>query len=125
MAETLLQEAALQPYIHDCQITVHEGRHTYHYHVFFKRHCRLHTNTMLSDGDDHFRGDVAIMRIGSRTGIMNMRGRDSAMADYIITRVSWRLNCRGGLKLPRFMNLLKPVNTYHCHYLRGAHVIVL
>ncbi|KAF8125874.1 hypothetical protein EV363DRAFT_1175335 [Boletus edulis] len=86
MAETLLQEAALQPYIHDCQVTVCEGRHTYHYHVFFKCHCCLRTNTMLSDGDDHFQGDVAIMRVGSWTGVVNMHGRDSAIADYIIAQ---------------------------------------
>ena len=86
MAETLLQEAALQPYIHDCQITVYEGRHTYQYCVFFKRHCRLRTNTLLSGADDGFRGDIAIMRIGSRTRVMNMRARDSAITDYIITQ---------------------------------------
>jgi hypothetical protein len=55
MAEILLQEAALQPYIHDCQITIYEGRHTYQYCVFFKRHCCRHTNTLLSGADNDFR----------------------------------------------------------------------
>jgi hypothetical protein len=55
MAEILLQEAALQPYIHDCQITIYEGRHTYQYCVFFKRHCCRHTNTLLSSADNDFR----------------------------------------------------------------------
>ena len=36
VAETLLQGAVLQPYIHNCQVIVYEGRHTYQYCVFFK-----------------------------------------------------------------------------------------
>ncbi|KAI6146004.1 hypothetical protein BKA82DRAFT_3925051, partial [Pisolithus tinctorius] len=58
--ETLFQEAALQPYVHNCQVTVHEGRSTYHYCVFFKRHCRLQENAILSKVDDPFRGDVIV-----------------------------------------------------------------
>ncbi|KAI6116971.1 hypothetical protein EDD17DRAFT_1416939, partial [Pisolithus thermaeus] len=56
VAESVLQDAALQPYVHNCQITVHEGRHTYHYCIFFKRHCRLRANPMLGK----FRGDVVV-----------------------------------------------------------------
>lgn len=85
MAEALLQEAALQPYIHNCQVTVVEGRHTYQYCVFFKRHCRLPANRLLNNIHE-FRGDVAIMRIGAQTRVVNMRGRDSVIADDIITR---------------------------------------
>ncbi|KAI6161401.1 hypothetical protein EDD17DRAFT_1458014, partial [Pisolithus thermaeus] len=86
VAEALLQEATLQPYIHNCQVTVHEGRHTYNYCVFFKRHCRLQVNALLS-GDGEFRGDVMVMRIGTRTRrVVNMRARDSVIADYIVNR---------------------------------------
>ncbi|KAI6108770.1 hypothetical protein EDD16DRAFT_1460282, partial [Pisolithus croceorrhizus] len=56
VVESVLQDAALQPYVHNCQITVHEGRRTYHYCIFFKQHCRLRANAML----DKFQGDVVI-----------------------------------------------------------------
>ena len=34
--ESMFEDAVLQPYIHDCLVTVHEGRHTYRFSVFFK-----------------------------------------------------------------------------------------
>ncbi|KAI6023615.1 hypothetical protein BKA83DRAFT_4262000 [Pisolithus microcarpus] len=113
VAEALLQEVALQPYIHNCQVTVHEGRHTYNYCVFFKRHCRLQVNALLRD--------VVVMRIGTQTcRVVNMRARDSVIADYIVTQVAQRLNRRGRSRLPRFIGLVKPLLAQHHHYLRSC-----
>ncbi|KAI6031057.1 hypothetical protein BKA83DRAFT_4035378, partial [Pisolithus microcarpus] len=87
IAESLLQDAPLQPYIHDCEVIVREGQHTYYYCVFFKRHCRLQTNALLSSMGSKFRGDVVVMRIGTRTrSVVNMRARDVVITDYIIPR---------------------------------------
>jgi hypothetical protein len=83
--EGLLNDAAVQPYVHNCFVTLHEGRHTYQFCIFFKRHCYLRVNTLLSSGDNVFRGDAAVARVGASAGsVVNMRGRDNALADFII-----------------------------------------
>ncbi|KAI6096405.1 hypothetical protein F5141DRAFT_964374, partial [Pisolithus sp. B1] len=82
-AESLFQEPCLQPYIHNCEVTIVEGRHTYRFHVFFKRHCRLRPNPLLSRDDNEFRGDAVVMRVGTRS-VVNMRPRDAALADYMM-----------------------------------------
>ncbi|KAG6371101.1 hypothetical protein JVT61DRAFT_10642 [Boletus reticuloceps] len=82
--ESLLQDARLQPYVHDCHVTVHEGRHTYCFRIFFKRHCRLLPNPILSGMDYQFRGDAVVVRIGGIASAVNMRGRDSVIADFMM-----------------------------------------
>lgn len=83
--ESLLQDATLQPYVHNCQVTVHEGRHTYKFCIFFKRHCRLQRNALLSGVGNHFRGDAVVMRVGvGPRSVVNMRARDVAVADYMM-----------------------------------------
>ena len=84
--ESLLQDFCLQPYIHNCEVSVVEGRHTYRFRVFFKRHCHLHLNPLLSGDISAFRGDAVVMRIGvgSRQAVVNMRSRDAAIADYVM-----------------------------------------
>ncbi|KAG1776431.1 hypothetical protein EV702DRAFT_971446, partial [Suillus placidus] len=62
--ESLFEEATVQPYIHNCFVTVHEGRHVYQFCIFFKRHLRLRANVLLSRDDHKFRGDAVVMRIG-------------------------------------------------------------
>ncbi|KAG2127271.1 uncharacterized protein EDB93DRAFT_1096597, partial [Suillus bovinus] len=56
------------PYVHNCVVTLHEGRHIYQFCVFFKRHCRLRTNPLLSSIDHILRGDAVVMRIGASVG---------------------------------------------------------
>lgn len=78
--ESVLDHARLQPYIHDCVVDISEGRHTYSYIIFFKRHRRLPLNCSLGS---LFRGDVVVMRLGTRNArVVNMRGRDSALVDF-------------------------------------------
>jgi hypothetical protein len=88
LAESVFSCAALQPYIHDVKVTLQEGPHNYCYRVFFKRHCRLSKNNSLTtlDPGSTFQGDAAVMRIGSKGDLVNMRDRDTINADYIIKR---------------------------------------
>ncbi|KAG1849479.1 hypothetical protein F4604DRAFT_1593403, partial [Suillus subluteus] len=84
--ESLMDCATVQPYVHNCGVTLHEGRHTYQFCVFFKRHRHLRTNQLLST-DHIFRGDAVVMRIGSSAGhVVNMRSRDNSLADFIMDR---------------------------------------
>ena len=84
--ESLLQDAVLQPYIHDCIIQVWEGRHLYRFRIFFKRHCHLPINRSLPELS--LRGDSVIMRVSRRNSlsVVNMRGRDSILSDYAIKK---------------------------------------
>ncbi|KAG2108147.1 hypothetical protein BD769DRAFT_1366007 [Suillus cothurnatus] len=83
--ESLLNDASVQPYVHNCFVTLHEGRCIYQFCIFFKRHCHLRINTLLSSGDNVFRGDAAITRVGTSAGsVVNMRARDNALADFIM-----------------------------------------
>lgn len=85
--ESLFQDVRLQSYIHNCLVTVHEGRHTYRFCVFFKRHCRLPRNLLLGIAENDFRGDVVVMRVGAVPQVVvNMRGRDVSIADYMMAK---------------------------------------
>ncbi|KAG1867182.1 hypothetical protein DFJ58DRAFT_654424 [Suillus subalutaceus] len=52
--ESLLQEATMQPYVHNCFVNVCEGRHIYRFCIFFKQHLHLRANVLLSSGDHKF-----------------------------------------------------------------------
>lgn len=85
----MLDEAILQPYVHDCVMNVSEGRHTYNFCIFFKRHCRLKANNLLMKklrSGGVFRGDVLVMRLGTRFGYVNMGGRDNIVSDWAVRR---------------------------------------
>ncbi|KAG1720021.1 hypothetical protein EDB19DRAFT_1647504, partial [Suillus lakei] len=85
--ESLFEEATVQPYVHNCFMTVREGRHIYQFCIFFKRHLRLRANVLLSRGDHKFQGNVVVMRIGvNNPSVVNMRSRDNGLADFIIHR---------------------------------------
>lgn len=43
-AESVLADSKIQPYVHDCMVIIREGKWTYRFRVFFKRHCRLRKN---------------------------------------------------------------------------------
>jgi hypothetical protein len=83
--ESLLQDAALQPYVHDCLVQLRNGNRVHHFIVFFKRHCRLGVNLslpfLLSDSAG-FRGDAVVMRVGVQGrhhSFVNMRSGDAAL----------------------------------------------
>jgi len=79
--------AVMQPYVHDCSVMVREGFNTYTFRVFFKRHMYLKINTTVrAHPSVIFRGDLVIMKEGSRYDFINMLGRDSVVADWLVSR---------------------------------------
>ena len=88
--ENHLSELQLQPYVHNCAVTIQEGRHTHCFMVFFKRHCRLQPNqcltTMVQGDATTIRGDVLIMRMGSKASYVNLRTGDAKRTDWLMRR---------------------------------------
>jgi hypothetical protein len=86
-AESVLDGARTQPYVHDCQLHVHQGRHVHSFRVFFKRHSLLPRNISVNvPGYATFRGDMVAMKMGKRYDYVNMSGRDVSVADWAISR---------------------------------------
>ena len=86
-AESMLEDAKIQPYVHDCIVNVIEGAHTYRFRVFYKRHARLRANNHLPMTDGvSMRGSMFVMRVAALepSSVVNMRGRDTVLADYFI-----------------------------------------
>ena len=85
--ESMLEDAKIQPYVHDCIMNMIEGAHTYRFHVFYKRHARLRANNHLPMTDGvSMRGSMFVMRVAALepSSVVNMRGRDTVLADYFI-----------------------------------------
>ena len=85
--ESVVGNTPVQPYVHDCVVTVIDGRRTHCYVVFFKRHRALPSNALISRlcYPFTFRGDIVVMRIGSRHGhVVNMRPGDAVMTNLVI-----------------------------------------
>ena len=85
--ESVVGNTPLQSYVHDCVVTVIDGRQSHRYVVFFKRHCALPSNGLISRlcCPFTFRGDIVVMRIGSRHGhVVNMRPGDAVVANLVI-----------------------------------------
>jgi len=99
-AESVLSGGKIQPYVHDCVVTVYEGQQTHRFRVFFKRHQRLPANRSLPNGTP-FRGEIVIMRVGAldQLSVVNMRGRDTVVSDYTVKR--FVRSIRTTKKLPR------------------------
>jgi len=88
-AESILAESRIQPYIHDCIITIQEHRRTHYFRVFYKRHTRLRTNNFLPTENNHdMRGSVFVMRVAALepSSVVNMRGGDARLSDWMIGR---------------------------------------
>jgi hypothetical protein len=85
--ESAFQDATIQPYIHDCTVRVHEGKHAYLLRIFFKRHCRLPLNQALP-GNRTFRGDAVVVRAGAvnSQAVVSMRERDTILSDFVIKK---------------------------------------
>ncbi len=90
LAEGHFADAIVQPYIHNCSVIVLEKSQVHNFMVFFKNHRRLPINRSLRalQCEDALRGDVLVMRSASRNlaSVVNMRGRDSVLADFVVKR---------------------------------------
>src|ERR1700720_1998898 len=90
-AESILAEATIQPYIHNCGVNIIEVGRTYQFRVFFKRHRRLRPNQSLSARLGHvagFPGDILVMRAAAlhTHSVVNMRECDTILSDYLVSR---------------------------------------
>jgi hypothetical protein len=86
LAEGFLDQANIQPYIHDCLVTVSTPSRTIKFRIFFKNHCRLTANACWPPRAQTLRGDVLIMRVGVRAMLVNFRPGDASISDRIIER---------------------------------------
>jgi hypothetical protein len=92
-AVCVFEDAAMQPYIHNCTIQVQEGNNIYCFAEFFKWHCHLklnHSMPVERDGvkQPEFHGDILVMRLGAMAleTFINMRECDTLLADWVINR---------------------------------------
>jgi hypothetical protein len=78
----------MQPFIHDCSITVQEVNQAHTFRVFCKNHQRLPTNKAIKAiaPISQWKGDIVVMRSGKRGHVVNMRNRDAALADFVVKR---------------------------------------
>lgn len=80
----------VQPRIHKCEVTVLEQptlKKTV-FQVTFQNSKRLPLNGFLAEDDDGrgARGTIVIMKVGRRKPFVNMRARDSDLADWVLQR---------------------------------------
>lgn len=73
--------ASTQSFIHNFTVTVRDGRYDYTFVVFLKRHCRLSNNQSIPS----CQGDVLVMKLGKEGKVVNLNGRDSALASFVAT----------------------------------------
>lgn len=74
----------VQAKVHDLLVRVYDGDHCYTYSVFFKNHARLSINKSIRGCPRAVRGDVVVMRLGTKTQVVNMVGRDAALSDRLV-----------------------------------------
>ena len=88
----------LQPYIHNCMVTIWEGHCQHHFMVFFKRHCCLLENqclkTMVQGDATTIQGNVIIMRMGSKASYVNLRTGDTKRTDWLMRQWECSYVCR-------------------------------
>ena len=89
LAESVLGERRIQPYVHDCFVSIQDDRCTHHFRVFLKRHAWLRTNKYLP-GENNFdmHGSLFVMRVAAMESlsVVNMRGGDAKLSDWMIGR---------------------------------------
>ena len=79
--EAVLDGMKRQPYVHNCTVTIEYGVSRTQFEVFFKRHRNLPVNNALPGLA--FRGELLITRVGRTGAVVNMRGGDASMADWL------------------------------------------
>ena len=89
LAESVLAERRIQPYVHDCLVSIQDDRCTHHFRVFLKRHARLRTNKYLA-GKNNFdmHGSLFVIRVAAMesSSVVNMRSGDAKLLDWMIGR---------------------------------------
>ncbi|KAL5511027.1 hypothetical protein ACEPAG_3746 [Sanghuangporus baumii] len=96
VAELVLDDMALQPYIHDTCVVLRRARKVHLFKIFYKNHKWLPRNTSVRQ---IFYGDAFIMRKGATTSkqYVNLRPGDGELADYIMKRFAELRRRRKGI----------------------------
>ena len=86
--ESLMDGCRLQPYVHDCVVTLKIGRRVHTYRIFFKNHKFLPVNqSILEASHERFKGDILVMSMNSSADrLINMRLGDVRRFDSILGR---------------------------------------
>ncbi|PPR05730.1 hypothetical protein CVT24_006682 [Panaeolus cyanescens] len=79
----------VQPYTHFREATVIDRRKRHTFYIFFKNHCRLPVNGSIRKlAGTEWRGNIVIMRgAANGDGLVNMRGNDARLSDFLIKRI--------------------------------------
>ncbi|KAF9523952.1 hypothetical protein CPB83DRAFT_774687, partial [Crepidotus variabilis] len=89
LPESFFADSAIQPYIHNCIVTVHYRRRINRFMIFFKQHLKLQQNIAIQQllgRPPVLRGDAVVMRVGKVHPYVHMRGRDGRLMDRILKR---------------------------------------
>ncbi|KAI0368515.1 hypothetical protein BV20DRAFT_947960 [Pilatotrama ljubarskyi] len=100
LVETVLDDMAIQPYVHDCSVMVLHNNRWLYYRVFYRRHCRLLINhsVCLVARSSWVRGDIVVMRTDWKGHALGMHHGDAVTADEIVVEFSRRMNPRRNKK---------------------------
>ncbi|OJT05509.1 hypothetical protein TRAPUB_3671 [Trametes pubescens] len=113
LVESVLGDMSIQPYVHNCSVSILHKNRWSQYIVFFKLHSRLPVNRSVSfvARSHSIRGDVAVMRIGFDGRVVNMRHGDAVVADQIVTKLAETMASMRYRKLKRAPTELMIVTT--------------
>ena len=89
LTESILGERRIQPYVHDCFVSIQDDCCTHHFWVFLKCHTQLHTNKYLPrENNFDMHGSSFVMHVAAMESLsmVNMRGGDAKLSDWMIGR---------------------------------------
>lgn len=85
VVEAMFSDHILQPYIHDCLVTVHRRGRKHQFRIFCKNHKLMKKNSSIP-GNEGWKGDILVMRGGLKSYGVNLRSKDSSLINYIVKR---------------------------------------
>ncbi|KAF8209983.1 hypothetical protein K438DRAFT_1960213 [Mycena galopus ATCC 62051] len=90
LVESHFLDAAHQPWIHDFRIRLEHGQKVSRFRIFLKRSKALAPNAYANN----IMGDIVLMRVAAAdiTSVVNMRGTDARIADYVFDAALERIN---------------------------------
>jgi hypothetical protein len=85
LVEAFLAGEKIQPYIHDCLVTVLCYGRQHQFCIFYKNHKFLKRNRSLPH-NRMWRGDLLVVRGGMKTFGVNLRARDAKLIDHVVKK---------------------------------------
>ena len=82
-AERILNNASIQPYVHDVIVNIEEGEQTYTFWVFYKLHHTLPQCPFIQLQESMFVMWVAALEPES---VVNMQDCDTILSDFIVKK---------------------------------------